>query len=100
MVKLSDLFIQKIKSVYLKKGIVWNRSDSLIWGFWAKVFPVLALIPLLFWLLKKLLIDYMLVKYGFERTIIYITILVFIRPILMSLITAFFGLKNGGEGNV
>lgn len=83
--KLSEKFIEWIKGKYIKKGIEWQKSDLIIWSFWTNVFPYIAWIPLLFWMMKKIFIDYFLHKKGFEETIIYLAIILLIRFILMQL---------------
>jgi len=83
MGKIADSFLNWIKNKYIKKGLEWNRSDDITWKFWAYVFPFLILIPLLFWALKKLIIDYLLAKKGFNTMVAYAIIILILRPMIM-----------------
>lgn len=94
MGKISDKFTNWMKNKYARKNIQWERSDSIVWGFWTKVFPYIVWIPLLFWLLKKLMIDYLLAKKGFEETIIFIAIMIIIKPLIMETLTKIVTLKD------
>jgi len=94
MVKISERFINWIKSKYDKKGLKWERSDEIVWGFWANIAPIIIWIPILFWILKYTFIDFMYKKYGFEKTIIFIAIIMFIKPLIFELFTKLSQLRN------
>lgn len=87
MGKIAERFVNYMKSKYDKKGLDWNRSDDIIWKFWAYVFPLLAFIPLLFFLMKWFIIDIILAKRGFEEMVAYGIIILIIRPMIMELFT-------------
>lgn len=94
MGKLAERFINFMKRKYEKKNLDWNRSDNIIWGFWSKVFPILILIPIMFFALKYLLIDYLLANKGFEKTIMYIAIILIIRPMIMDFFVRWLKFKD------
>jgi hypothetical protein len=94
MGKINDRWIAYMKGKYAKKEIPWEKSDTWVWSFWTLIFPTLSLIPLLFWLLKKFLIDYMLAKKGFETTIIYISIIIVLRPLIFDLVSKILTFKE------
>lgn len=83
MGKLGDMFYNYMKRLYIRKGVEFGRQEKILWKFWAYVFPYLVFIPLLFWLLKKVIIDYLLIKKGFETMVAYAIILLIMRPMIM-----------------
>lgn len=89
-----------MKRKYEKKDLEWKKSDDIIWKFWAYVFPILILIPILFWALKKLMIDYLLAKKGFETAIMYLAIILIIRPMIMEAITRILKFREEIKKNV
>ena len=82
----TDRILDRIMARYEKNGHKFEKIDFIIWKFWLKVFPKIAFIPLVFWVLKKVFIDYMLPHYGFEKTIVYLAIIIMIRPMLSDLL--------------
>jgi hypothetical protein len=81
--KLSDRFLAWIHSKYDKKGLAWERSDDILWKFWAWVAPTLIWIPILFFLMKYFIIDVILKTQGFEKMIAWGIIFMVIRPTIM-----------------
>jgi hypothetical protein len=75
----------KLQGWYEKHNTEWKASDEfLFWGA-TTLLPILIWIPLLYMALRWLFIDYMYVHYGFDKTIIYIAIILMIRPIISDL---------------
>lgn len=89
-----DILLDFIRKKYTDKGMEWQKSDDIVFGFWTRIFPYIAWIPILFWILKKIFIDYMLHKKGFEETIIYLAIIIMIRPMITELFTKITNLKK------
>ena len=94
MGKIGDRFVNWIRRKYEKKGIEWNKSDDICWGFWGYVFPIIIFIPILFLLLKKLMIDYLLEQKGFHEMVAYAIIIVIIKPLVFELFTKLSSLKD------
>jgi len=94
MGKISESFINYMKRKYEKKDIEWKRSDTIIFSFWTTVFPQLVIIPVVFFLMKFLIIDYLLKKKGFEVMVGYAIIIIVIRPLFLDLITRYLKFKD------
>ena len=92
--KIGEHVMNWIKNIYTKRNVTWDKSDDFVWGFGIHVLPIIIWIPLMFWLLKYAFIDYMYVKYGFEKTIIFIAIIMFVRPMIMDLFTKLLKIKE------
>ena len=88
------MFINSMKRRYERKNIKWDRSDDLVWGFWVRIAPIIIWIPILFWLMKWILIDYLLKTKGFETAVMYLAIILIIRPLIMDLFTNIVDLKK------
>jgi len=92
--KIGEHVMNWIKGLYIKRNVAWDKSDDFVWNGVIYVLPMVLWIPLMFWLLKYAFIDYMYVKYGFEKTIIFIAIIMFIRPMIMDLFTKLLKIKE------
>ena len=91
---LSTFMTNYMKAKYAKKNISWDFSDELVWNYGMKMLPILIFIPAMFWLLKFMFIDYMLAKKGFEITIIYLAIIMMIKPLIMDLMRTVMTIKK------
>ena len=79
---------------FAKRGKTFTIYDKILAKFWIYVFPRIILIPILFYGMKKLLIDWLYASKGFEITIIYLAIIIVIRPLIMDAILQMFKLRN------
>lgn len=81
--KLSERIEEWIKAKYVKKNVEFTPFDNILVKFWIKVFPKLVLIPVLFYVMKWFLIDYVLATKGFEIAVMYIAIILVLRPMIV-----------------
>lgn len=81
--RLSDRIEEWVKHLYAKRGVEFTPFDNVLVKFWVKVFPKLILIPVLFYVLRWFLIDYILAKKGFEIAVMYIAIILVLRPMIV-----------------
>ena len=94
LAKIEERFTARLKTKYAKKGLAWETSDEIFIYFWFKVMPWIVWIPLFFWLLKWTFMDFMYNKYGFEKTIIFLAIIMIVKPTIMEVITKIMTFKE------
>lgn len=95
---LAEKVEEKIMKWYEKKGVEYTSWDYVLTRFWTRVCPRIILIPIIFWVFKLVLINFMLTRYGFEKTILYVAIILILRPMFSEMLKSFGELKWGLGG--
>lgn len=91
---LSERLEVWVQSKYAKKGMEFTSFDNLLVKFWLKVFPKLVLIPIVFFVMRWFLVDYLLAKKGFETTICYVAIILVLKPMIVDVFKNMFELRK------
>lgn len=68
-----------VKDKYFQKGLKWSRMDNIHWSIVFHFIMPMAMIVLAIYIYSLLFIKIGLVRYGFERTIIFMLILLTFR---------------------
>jgi hypothetical protein len=78
----------KVMAFYDSRGKKFERIDALLLWITVKLLPKLAFILFSYWLLQLIFIKFMLPHLGFEKTIVYLVIVLLLRPMLQDIIKA------------
>jgi hypothetical protein len=78
----------KVLAFYDSRGKPFEPIDAFLLWVTVKLLPKLAFILFFYWLLQLIFIRFMLPKYGFEKTIVYLVIILLLRPMLQDIIKA------------
>jgi len=91
--RFSKWYISKKQIKGLDEGKLTPSDERMFRSFFF-LLPRLLLIPLLFWFLKWYFIDFLLVKKGFEATLLYFLIYYLIIQEVIKIITSYIKEQN------
>jgi hypothetical protein len=76
----------KVIKFYDSRGKKFEPIDAMLLWITCKFLPKIFLILIFYWIMQKVFIGFMLPKYGFEKTILYLAIVLMLRPMLQDII--------------
>lgn len=84
---IQQRLMERVKDYYFKNNIPYGTKDKLAFGYIIYIVPSLFFLPAMFFFFKWLFITRLLATKGFEETIIYIAIMMLIRPIIQDILS-------------
>lgn len=77
---------EKVLAFYDSRGKKFEPIDAFLLWVVIKLLPKILLILAFYWLMQRIFIRYMLPHYGFEKTVLYLAIVLMLRPMLQDII--------------